>query len=293
MLNMKNKIEVISNRQNNSLSNYPSCNNGHFMNVNTHRCAFRDSGPRGFSHFETMKQNREDRCSSEDSASLSHAFIREQAEGRQLDMVPFSSPPRARASLSPACTGRAPEQIVKKIVSSPVSPRSPRDEPLITTDNVNHSATCSDRLVSTQERLSMAKIAGSGEWKTQKQRKNTKSRNRFERTTGMAGTNPESKFKAADIKLPLFINNVDKETSKEDIIDYIQKNTGEEVSLKLINSKDGKKRYNSFIMYVSKSKLSLFLDKELWPEGVTFRRFVPYKPPDVVRERNLNTPPNK
>ncbi|KAJ8718247.1 hypothetical protein PYW08_002484 [Mythimna loreyi] len=93
----------------------------------------------------------------------------------------------------------------------------------------------------------------------------------------------EGKFKAAEIKVPLFISNVSKETCENDIINYIKEKTNEIVSLKKINMKQNKK-YNAYKVYVSKSNLGLFLDDNFWPNGITFRRFVQfmYKTKPVV-----------
>lgn len=90
---------------------------------------------------------------------------------------------------------------------------------------------------------------------------------------GKAYVGPDGKFKAAIIKVPLFISNVCKQTSETDIIAYIKDNTQEDVTLFKINRKQ-EKRYNSFKLYVSKAKLELFLDNKFWPDGITFRRFV-------------------
>lgn len=43
---------------------------------------------------------------------------------------------------------------------------------------------------------------------------------------------PDSKFRAADIKVPLFISNVSKDTCEQDIISYIRDKTNEIVTLK-------------------------------------------------------------
>lgn len=83
----------------------------------------------------------------------------------------------------------------------------------------------------------------------------------------------ESKFKAADIKVPLFISNVSKDTCESDIINYIKDKTNVIVSLKKINMTLTRK-YNAYKLYVSKDNLELFLDDNFWPNGITFRRFV-------------------
>lgn len=90
---------------------------------------------------------------------------------------------------------------------------------------------------------------------------------------GCAVTEPDGKFRAADIKVPLLISNVCTDTCEGDIIAYIKEKTSEIVSLKKINMKVVKK-YNAYKLYVSKSKLHLFLDDSFWPNGITFRRFV-------------------
>lgn len=50
-------------------------------------------------------------------------------------------------------------------------------------------------------------------------------RNRLIGSEGKAVTKPDERFKAANGRIPLFINNVDKESCESDILDYIkQKN---------------------------------------------------------------------
>lgn len=90
---------------------------------------------------------------------------------------------------------------------------------------------------------------------------------------GCAVSEPNSKFRAADVKVPLLISNVCKETSVDDIVTYIKEKTNEIVYLKTINMTKVRK-YNAYKLYVSKSKLHLFLDDQFWPNGITFRRFV-------------------
>lgn len=87
---------------------------------------------------------------------------------------------------------------------------------------------------------------------------------------------PDSKFRAADVKVPLLISNVCKETSVDDITSYIKSKTNETVSLKMINMKKIRK-YNAYKLFVSKHKLEVFLNDQLWPSGITFRRFVHFR----------------
>lgn len=117
-------------------------------------------------------------------------------------------------------------------------------------------------------------------------------RNRFVTVEGKAYMSPQEKFKAADIKIPLFINNVDKNTKEADIMEYISSKTQVNVNLRKVNSKE-QKQYNAYIVYVPKNKLSVFMNDSLWPEGVYFRRFVDFKrnlrQTDVNLDNNKNT----
>lgn len=100
-------------------------------------------------------------------------------------------------------------------------------------------------------------------------------RNRFISKKGIADSESceNIKFKAADTKVPLFISNVHEEVSDKDIFDYVLKKTGEKISL--VKIKMAKQRdYNAYKVFVSKSKIDMFLDDNLWPSGISFRRFV-------------------
>lgn len=103
---------------------------------------------------------------------------------------------------------------------------------------------------------------------------------------GCAPTALNGKFRAADVKIPILISNVSKETSQEDIINYIKSQTDECVSLKKINMREAK-IYNSYKLYVSKHKLDIFLNDKFWPNGISFRRFVYFKyktnPENIVK----------
>lgn len=98
-------------------------------------------------------------------------------------------------------------------------------------------------------------------------------RNRFVGMTGKAVTNPAGKFKAAVLNVPLYIDYVDKNASVSDICQYIFENTQIRVELENIPSKRIK-HYNSFKVMVPRHKLAIFMDRNLWPDGIIFRRFV-------------------
>lgn len=79
------------------------------------------------------------------------------------------------------------------------------------------------------------------------------------------------------MRVPIFITKVHKETSSTDICEYIFKRTQEKISLEKIISRR-EKDHNAFKFYVSETKLPLFLDDTLWPQGIIFRRFIHFKP---------------
>lgn len=120
-----------------------------------------------------------------------------------------------------------------------------------------------------------------GEWKEPKKSEEwilyqkRRLRNRFISQKGCATDSKQmdQKFKAADIRVPLFISNVDKNVSEQDIISYVFEKTNETVSLMKINMKR-QKDYNAFKVFVTKHKIDIFLDDKLWPTGISFRRFV-------------------
>lgn len=111
-------------------------------------------------------------------------------------------------------------------------------------------------------------------------------RNRF---VGKKGTCTEinESFKAANITVPLFINNVHKETSENHIVSYIKSKTNVEITLQRIEPKQ-QRQYNSYKMYVPKEKLSLFMDCSIWPDGITFRRFVDFSRRDIDRRKKYD-----
>ncbi|KAJ8705884.1 hypothetical protein PYW08_012930 [Mythimna loreyi] len=93
--------------------------------------------------------------------------------------------------------------------------------------------------------------------------------------TGVA-TDVECQFKAADKKVPVFITNIHSETTEDEIVRYIHSKTQEMVSLeKIIMKKE--RDHVAYKFFVSESKLPSYLDENLWPRGIIFRRFVNYK----------------
>lgn len=129
------------------------------------------------------------------------------------------------------------------------------------------------------------------EW-TLVQNKKKKSYNRFIARTGKANTEPEMKFKAAEIKIPLFISNVNKETSEKDICNYIKSQTDDQIILQKITMKI-ERSYNAYKILVNKHKLDMYLNDNLWPEGIKFSRFIHFKTRGpAVRSRGLSLEKN-
>lgn len=116
------------------------------------------------------------------------------------------------------------------------------------------------------------------EWKIVQRRRFS---NKLMTNKGKASLDQNSKFKAAEIKVPLFITNVHKDVTERDIAEYVRTRTQEKVLPIKIKMKH-QRSYNAFKIFVSKSELPTFLDNSFWPNGISFRRFVNY----VNKNRN-------
>ncbi|VVD01703.1 unnamed protein product [Leptidea sinapis] len=138
----------------------------------------------------------------------------------------------------------------------------PRSTTIPISENYLPVSTVSQRsagFASTGKQQTMAEIVRNGERKEHKkdeewhlvQRSNR--RNRFSGMTGKAASNMTGKFKAADIKIPLFISYVNKETTETDISKYIQRHANEVVTLERIGMKT-ERPYNSYKLFVPKNK---------------------------------------
>lgn len=152
------------------------------------------------------------------------------------------------------------------------------------TGTANHTGVSMTNDANIKNIKSLAEIVTTiGEWRTKDSTlenewtevQKRRHRNRMEGIRGKASIKPEDKFRPADLKIPLFVSNVHKNTSENDIIDYIFTKTNENVILQKIKMKT-EKSYNAYKMLVTRHKLELFLNDEIWPDGVTCRRFMPY-----------------
>ncbi|KAF9816260.1 hypothetical protein SFRURICE_003811, partial [Spodoptera frugiperda] len=119
------------------------------------------------------------------------------------------------------------------------------------------------------------------EWTLVQSRKQ-RFKERFMGKMGKNVVNSDEKFRAADRKVPIFITNVHKNTSEEDIANYILKKTAINVTLEKINLKK-QNDYNAFKFFVLHHNVQMFLNNEIWPQGIIFRRFVTFRSKSVNR----------
>ncbi|XP_073947100.1 uncharacterized protein [Choristoneura fumiferana] len=106
------------------------------------------------------------------------------------------------------------------------------------------------------------------------QRKRLK--NRFMGHQGKAIVSSDTKFRAADIRVPLYIYNVSKEVSVCDIVGYIKSKSNITVTLDKVTMKM-EKDYDAYKVFVPKLKIGIFLKDDFWPDGIAYRRFVNFK----------------
>ncbi|KAJ8714562.1 hypothetical protein PYW07_004679 [Mythimna separata] len=256
-----------------SLINYPN------INTEKRRAYFSDSGPVGLSHDLSNTDvviKSSVRNALEPSASSTHyrACLNE-----TISLTPRTPVAQlSRLSLSAAAGAPASQQTL-------IVPKPNKDSKVLSpSPSSNTTASNKQTLAATTSKSTMAEIVKlPGEWKQNKpteewtvvQRERHK--NRFIGKLGKARTDVETKFKAAETRIPLFISNVNKDTQEADICEYIYNKTKEKVSLeKVIMKKE--RPYNSFKIFVSMNKIDTFLNDNLWPDGITFRRFIRFKP---------------
>lgn len=110
---------------------------------------------------------------------------------------------------------------------------------------------------------------------TVKRKRGSKSKYHYRGQVGSA-IDRENTFRAADKKVPIFITNIHKGTKETDKAKYVQMKTQEIVKLEKISMKT-ERDYDAYKFYVTELKLSMFLDENLWPRGLIFRRFVHFK----------------
>ncbi|XP_026744669.1 uncharacterized protein LOC113506004 [Trichoplusia ni] len=116
-------------------------------------------------------------------------------------------------------------------------------------------------------------VAKEGEWKEVVNKRRLYNKNRFIGIKGKAMRLSECKFKAAEIKIPFYIYNVHKDASPQDINEYVFARTNVEITPEKMIMKQAK-GYEAYKFLIPKDKLCVFMDENLWPDGVSFRQFV-------------------
>lgn len=281
-MSQKNEIKYeLKNLKTGSLINYD-------YNVNRKRGGERistsfcmDSGPIGLTHiFDLDKNNITPDKRVERNTSTSTSQTVSSAAAPTPPRIPESNPPLANAQRVEGHVEAS--TAVSNTLASLQPARAPTGGLFPKRSYINHQSPppppaavdkCKTyaNIVSTDRQWRPVKQ--SDEWILAQRKRH---RNRLSTLEGKAKNSSNEKFKAADIRVPLFINNVDKGTSETDISAYIMNKTQIRVDLQKIKSKV-QKQYNAYKMYVPNAKLAFFLDDSLWPEGVIVRKFVEFK----------------
>ncbi|KAJ8737428.1 hypothetical protein PYW08_000023 [Mythimna loreyi] len=216
-------------------------------------------------------------------------------------LSPVQQPPSA-SSPSPAASASEPEMRVNETnirdlskeelprsIPAPQSP-APNSEAADRCKQVNVTIEKRPLFSEVIQRESKLKMSSRNEeWTVVQKRKH---RNLFLSQRGSAVIDSADKsvqFRAADTKVPLFISNVHKAVSEQDIVNYVYAKTRERVTLVKIKMKQ-EKDYNAYKLFVTKHKIDTFLDDKLWPSGVSFRRFVHFHLRQKMNnDENINT----
>lgn len=107
-------------------------------------------------------------------------------------------------------------------------------------------------------------------------RKKQKSKYRYSGQVGKAVETLSTNFKAAARKIPMFITNIHLTAEEMDIVNYIKNKTKETVKLeKIIMKKET--NHKAYKFFINSEKLPLFMNEDIWPERIIFRRFVHFK----------------
>lgn len=150
------------------------------------------------------------------------------------------------------------------------------------TCELRHSDGTSGVPTSGNENRSMADIVKEGEWKYDKRGddwitvQRRRYRNRFAVNRGKAVLDTSVNFKAAEIKVPIYIYNVAKDVPVCDITKYVASKSNVNITVEKMNMKS-EKEYNSYKIFVPKEKAELFLQDDFWPVGIAYRRFVEFR----------------
>lgn len=275
-----------------------------FRNINSMRGAWNaDSGPIGLSFYP--EQSEKEIPSVQSKSSTDSEKPKQSKSGCQDMDNNLNSGYLCDSRSGEVLTAKSAEMVTKR-ASAPTSPSSrpppsprlpPSPRPPRTAaqpaGSLNQQVSGGSKLTSVAREQSVAILFTSKSecintdnegWQQVMRKKRSSYRYR-----GQMGVASElnGRFKAAEKRVPIFISNVHKDTSENDITEYIQSKTQESVSLKKIDTKK-LKYHHAYKFFVSVSKMPLFLDEKLWPEGIIFRRFVHFKQKSMHRNSLQN-----
>jgi hypothetical protein len=248
-----------------------------------------DSGPIGLPHVENSSLD-ECRIGDEGSSIIdndSHRFRNiKRVDGEISDKRITATSERARG---PRITGPGPAVVSSQTPAPPAPAPLPAPIQQQTLSAVTNNIDCLNKQGITERKIDFVtddqpglacRVEGEG-WQRVLYRKRHMNY-RYYGTAGIA-RDSQGKFKAAVKKVPIFITKVHEDTTEKDIADYVYEKTKENITLERIVFKYPK-AYKAFKFFVMESKLSLFLNNKLWPEGIIFRKFVHFK----MRNSNTN-----
>lgn len=248
-------------------SSPPPLQQSSVCNVNVKRGAWvMDSGHMGRSQLNsTLSTNN----STPKTSELGQQNISQ--DGDILNMVRVDESLNLKRTLHESCLAHkaaAGDDLLKNQYIPPSIGNQQRA--LTVTSSVSHSVETIPGPHSHTTLAKTPKLISEDGW--QKVSRRRKSNYRYHGTAGTCRDN-DGKFKAAETRVPIFITKVHKDTMEKDIKDYIYQKTQEIIMPeKLCFNKD--KGHNAFKFFVSESKVSMFLDNKLWPQGIIFRRFI-------------------
>lgn len=245
------------------------------VKVNMRRGAYRDSGPFGLSQLDdTIITNHSQHPNHEPSSPKDYNL-----NYRCINFLEGNNKSQRTVGSGVSCgeSARAAEQVIGAVASAgrPSIASSPTPAPAEPRASPPASLGAAPIQAAGATARSFAEVASAeGEWRVVR-RGLKPTRYRYMGAAGVS--NDESNFKAADRKVPMFITMVHRDTTENDIMEYVYNKTKEKITLEKISFSRENKDYNAYKFFVSERKIEMFLDKTLWPQGVIFRRFVNFK----------------
>lgn len=224
-----------------------------------------NSGPMGMSHLHNSTLNETNDSNKDESSSHPIENEGESAKYRSIilagsnsENIIVSSPQPAEV-VAPRAMSQSGEQLT--------IPAQPQGMNLLTRE-LSYA-----NMLTMNEKISQNHKDLKDNWQTVQHKK--KANNRF---NGQAGTASVShgNFKAAERRIPMFITKISKDADESEITDYILQKTKETVLLEKIKIRN-EQFYSAYKFFVDESKMSIFLNSNIWPKDIIFRKFVHYK----------------